>query len=105
MTALLRGLTDPQLVGVEQVNGISTQRIDATVDSGALSALIPGAASGSPLAVRVWIGVDDPVLRRAEIVGAISEGESAELLRRITLSRFGEELTVVSPLAGTSTPP
>jgi hypothetical protein len=104
LTALLRGLSDPHLMEVETVNGTSTQRIDATVDSGALTALIPGAATGSPLSVRVWIGVEDPVLHRAEIVGAIGEGESAELLRRITLSSFGDVLPVVSPLAGVPTP-
>jgi hypothetical protein len=105
LTAVLRGLAEPQLVGIESINGTSTQRIDATVDSGALTSLIPGAATGSPLSVRVWIGVDDPVLHRAEIIGAIGEGESAELLRRITLSSFGDVLPVVSPLAGAPTPP
>jgi hypothetical protein len=105
LTALLRGLAEPQLVGIESINGTSTQRIDATVDSGALTSLIPGAATGSPLSVRVWIGVDDPVLHRAEIIGAIGEGESAELLRRITLSSFGDVLPVVSPLSGAPTPP
>jgi hypothetical protein len=86
ITALLRGLTDPQIIGVESVNGVDAQRIDATVDSGILTPLLPGAGEGTSLAVRVWIGVEDPVLHRAEIVGAIGEGESVDLLRRITLS-------------------
>lgn len=105
ITALLRGLTDPQLIGVETLNGVETRHIEATVDSGILTALIPGAAEGSPLAVRLWVGVEDPVLHRAEIVGAIGEGESADLLRRITLSKFGEDLPVVSPLAGAPAAP
>jgi len=105
VTALLRGLAEPHLMGIERVNGASTQRIDAMVDSGVLTALIPSAVIGSPLSVRVWIGIDDPVLHRAEVVGAIGEGESAELLRRITLSSFGDVPPVISPLAGAPTPP
>lgn len=105
LPALLRGLIDPQLVGTEDVNGTSAHRIDATVDSGSLAALIPGAAPGTALVVRVWIGEEDPVLHRAEIVGSLAEGDSAEIVRRITLSRFGEDLPVESPLAAGAAQP
>ena len=104
LTALLRGLTNPAIAGTESVTGVRAQKLEATVDSGELSALIPGVAAGSPLAVRVWIGAEDPVLLRAAIAGALAEGESPDLLRRITLSGFGESFTIESPLGGGAQP-
>jgi hypothetical protein len=49
------------------------------------------------LVVRAWIGVDDPVVHRVEIVGALEEKDQADVVRRLALSDFGADSVIVAP--------
>lgn len=97
VTALMRGATDAKVVAREDLGGRSTYRIEASVDSGKMTLFAANAAPGRSLKARVWVGVDDPVLVRVEIEGAVSEGEPVDLLRRLTLSRFDESIQIDAP--------
>lgn len=97
VTALMRGATDAKVVAREDLGGRSTYRIEASVDSGKMTLFAANAAPGRKLKARVWVGVDDPVLVRVEIEGTVSEGEPADLLRRLTLSKFDESIQIDAP--------
>jgi hypothetical protein len=97
VTAIMRGLTGAQITGTESVGGVVTHRIEANVDSGALDALLPGVIAGSDLGVRTWVGVEDSLVRRIEIQGAIEPGDNPALVRRLTLSEFGGTFSITPP--------
>lgn len=97
VTALMRAATEPRVTGTEKVDGRNTHRIEASVDSGSMTLFTSNPVAGRKLKARAWVGVDDPVLVRVEIEGAVSEGEPADLLRRLTLSKFDEPVQIDAP--------
>jgi len=97
VAALMTELSNVEVTGSEVISGAATRRIEGTVDSGALETLLPGVARGQPLTVRLWIGVDDPVVHRLEVIGAVEPGDSPDLVRRLTLSDFGSEFQIQAP--------
>jgi hypothetical protein len=97
VTALMRAATSPSITGTEKVEGRNAYRIEATIDSGRLALFGAGAAPGRAMKARAWIGVDDPVLVRVEIEGAVAEGEPANLVRRLTLSKWDEPVQISAP--------
>jgi hypothetical protein len=96
VTALMRGVSAPRLAGTEDIDGTPSYRVEATVDSGVVQMFGP-APAGRTLEAAVWIGVDDSLVRRIEVRGALRAGEPDDLVRRVTLSRFDEEFEIVAP--------
>lgn len=96
VAALMRRVTDPVLDGIEEIGGVEAYRIDVLADSGDL-AIFPTATPGFEVRATLWIGVEDRLLHRVDVRGAISEEESSEILRRLELSRFGEDVDIAPP--------
>ncbi|HJM75688.1 MAG TPA: LppX_LprAFG lipoprotein [Dehalococcoidia bacterium] len=96
VTALMRGVSAPQLLGTESVDGARSYRVEATVDSSAVQIFGP-APAGQMLEAAVWIGIDDSLVRRIEVRGALRAGEPDDLVRRVTLSQFNVEFEIVAP--------
>ncbi len=96
VAALMRAVLDPVLDGRERVGGVEAYRIEVTADSGDL-AIFPTATPGFEVRATLWIGVEDLLVYRVDVRGAISETESPDILRRLELSRFGEDVDIVPP--------
>ncbi len=96
VTGLMRAAADARVAGSDSVGGVSTYRVEATVDSGDVT-LFGDPRPGTELRATVWIGVDDPLVYRIELVGAVTAGEPDDLVRRITLSRFDEDIEIAPP--------
>ncbi|MYD66439.1 MAG: LppX_LprAFG lipoprotein [Chloroflexi bacterium] len=96
VAALMREVLEPVLEGIEEVGGVETYRIEVLADSGDL-AVFPTATPGFEVRATLWIGVEDLLLYRVDVRGAISEDESSGILRRLELSRFGEDVDIAPP--------
>ena len=94
--ALLRTATAGVLGGREHIGDIECWIVEATTDSGEL-AFFQNAEPGHPVGARVWIGVDDPLVHRIELSGPIAAGELDTIVRRLELSRFGQDVDIVPP--------
>lgn len=97
VTALMRAVTDAKATRRVEVGGVDTYLVEALVDSGNLDLFAAGAAPGRELVARAWIGVDEPLVHRVEIEGAVIEGEAANTVRRLELSRFDEPVEITAP--------
>ncbi len=95
--ALMRDVTNPKITGSEKVDGADTWVVEATVDSGSLSLFTSGASSGKQLQARAWIGKDDPLVHRIEIVGGITANEPSNLVRTLTLTDIGANIDIQPP--------
>ncbi|MSR23283.1 MAG: LppX_LprAFG lipoprotein [Gemmatimonadetes bacterium] len=95
--ALMREIPSATLVGPESVGSAAAIRVEATVPSEMMARLVPQVARGRPVQLRAWIGADDPVLHRLEIVGAVQEGDPENLVRRLTFSEFDSNFTILPP--------
>ncbi len=96
VAALMRKVAAPVLDGREEVGGVETYRIEVTADSGDL-AIFPTAEPGFEVGATLWIGVEDLLLYRVDVLGPISEDEAPDILRRLELSRFGEDVDIAPP--------
>lgn len=85
---LLRTASDARVVERED----DQYRVTARFDPAALDALVPGASA--PVEGTVWIGVERPVLHRAEFPIEAS-GQSGTV--QVALSRFNEPVTIDAP--------
>lgn len=94
---LMRSVADARVTGSERIGGVEVYVVEATVDSGELGFFAPEAEAGRALPTRAWIGVDDPLLYRVEIEGAVAPGEADGLLRRLSLSRFDTDIQITPP--------
>jgi len=97
VTSLMRDLGEVRVTGTEVIDGRPTRRIEGVVDSGALAALLPGVASGREVTARFWIGSEDPVVHRIDLLGAVGPDDSPDIVRRLRLSRFGQEFLIEPP--------
>jgi lipoprotein LprG len=97
VVGLVRSAQSPQVTDIEEVDGVESYRIEATLDSGDLTLLPGDPAPGREVPTVAWIGVEDQLVRRVELHGAVASGESEDLVRRLTLSRFDEDVSIVPP--------
>lgn len=97
LVTLLRATRDLRVTGSEQLDGVRVWRVEANIDSAALT-FVPGVRpSGRTLAAVAWIGAGDPLVHRVELRGAATADEPAELVRRLTFSRFDAAVTIEPP--------
>ena len=94
--ALMRTATATGLGGHEHIGDIECWIVEASTDSGEL-AFFQNAEAGRTVSARVWIGVDDPLVHRIELSGPIAAGELDTIVRRLELSRFGQDVDIVPP--------
>ena len=94
--ALMRTATATGLGGREHIGDIECWIVEAATDSGDL-VFFRNAEAGHPVGARIWIGVDDPLVHRIELSGPISAGELDTIVRRLELSRFGQDVDIVPP--------
>lgn len=97
LVTLIRGARDPRVTGSEEIDGVRVWRVEATIDSAALTFLPGERAAGRTLAAVAWIGAGDAFVHRVELRGAATADEPGDLVRRLTLSRFNADVTIEPP--------
>jgi hypothetical protein len=96
ITNVMRVITDAEITGTETIDGTPTYRVESTVDS-SLITLFGNPQSGVELQLKAWIGIDDPLVYRIEVVGGVMAREEATLIRRLNLSQFGADFDIQPP--------
>ncbi len=97
VTGLMRAVTDVSIVDREEVDGVDSYVLATQVDSGNLEAFVGNAQPGTQVAARVWIGVDDLLVRRVEIAGPVAPNDAEDIVRRLSLSGFDEPVDITAP--------
>jgi len=95
--AIVGSLQNAQVVGQEKVGGAQTWHIDGTIPSDALTAAVPVAKPGFTVTIEAWIDVGDSLIRQVYLEAPIAPGEADNIIRKLTLSDFGEQITIAPP--------
>jgi hypothetical protein len=96
--AVANGLENAEVTAEDQVGGVATYRVEGTVDSAVLEAAAPIAKPGLTVAVKVWIGKDDSLIRRIRLEGPIAPGEPSNIVRKLDISKFDESVSIEPPM-------
>ena len=97
---VIESATELEDEGSEEVGGVDTHRLAGMVrvaDVAPLLGVEEGAAELVP--VELWIGKDDKLLRRLRVTGVLAPGDTAESVRTVELSAFGEPVEITAPTA------
>jgi hypothetical protein len=98
VTGLMRSAGDEvAIVGREEAGGVDSYVLETTVDSGNLQAFVGNAEPGNEVTAQVWIGVEDLLVRRIDVIGPLAPNEDDAILRRLTLSQFDEPVEITAP--------
>jgi len=98
VTGLMRNVGDEvAVVDREEAGGVDSYVLETTVDSGNLNAFVGNAQPGNEVTARVWIGVEDLLVRRIDVIGPLAPNEDEDILRRLTLSQFDEPVEITAP--------
>jgi lipoprotein LprG len=95
---IMANVKNPVKLANEVVDGVETYHIKGKIASTVIAGIVGGAASGAEVDIDAWIGVDDFLVRRMKIKGPVLEGDSAEVIRTLHLSRFNEPISIEPPL-------
>lgn len=102
LTAAVQLLENPAITGTEKIAGVSTTRVEGTVDVRRIEEIagtpIAGIPQVEPLDIRIWIDQEGHVLR-LEFEGPLTEAETGPIVRRLDLSHFDELVTIEPPAA------
>jgi len=95
--AVIQGASDLQTDGSEEVGGVDCDRVTGKVEAEVLKPLLSTAEGTQEIAMTIWIGKDDKLVRRVELSGPISPDEDADAVRTVELSQFDEPVRITAP--------
>ncbi len=99
---ILANAKDPTNDGTETIDGTACYRLKAVLAPESLRALSTEVNATVPLNSRLWIGVEDSLLRQVELAGPLMQDEPASVVRTIKLADFNKQFTFPQPTVGTS---
>ncbi|MDA1009912.1 MAG: LppX_LprAFG lipoprotein [Chloroflexi bacterium] len=97
VTGLMRATTAVEVVGGETLDGVDAYVLEATLDSGDLGVFVGSAPAGREVIARVWIGVDDLLVRQVEVEGPIAPADGDDIVRRLILRDFNAAVEITAP--------
>lgn len=96
--ALMRSAPENSEFGSsEDIGGVETRIVTATIDSGEFDRLIPAADPGLAVEVTLWIGTEDRLPYRIQIVGPLNEDEPDDIQRLIEISSYNDVTVEIEP--------
>ena len=94
---IIEAVEAPVLVGPERVGGRETHHIKGTIQSEALSGLVPGAGQGSSVDLDIWLDQSENQLVQAVIVGKVVPTDIPDARRLLTLDEFDVPVDITAP--------
>lgn len=95
--AVMEGIRGPSDEGTEVLDDVTLRKVSGTAAAADVAPLVAVAPSEQEVRVTLWVGEDDRLLRRIEVSGPVAEGEPADVLRVVEVSRFDEPVTIEAP--------
>jgi len=95
--AIIGSLQNAQVTGEEKVGGAQTWHVEGTVQSDVLAIAVPISRPGLTVGIEAWIEVDGSLIRQVYLKGPIAPGEAENIVRKLALSDFGEQITITPP--------
>lgn len=83
--------------GSEDVAGVKALKIQGTVDVADVAPLFGVSPGEGTTEATLWIGEEDRILRRIEVVGPVAANEPENARRTVGLSRLNKPVTIKAP--------
>lgn len=97
VVTLVKALREVRQGGQEKIDGRTAYRLTGVLDSAAIGQAFGSAESGFEVAIELWVDAADFLPRRARLTGRLSDGEPANIVRQIELSKFNASVDIRPP--------
>ena len=94
---ILQKIDNLEYVDTQDIDGTKTYHLKGTVAPAEVASIVGSVSATEPFAGEIWIGVDDYLVRRIQIVGAATTSEDPKTVRTIDLSAFNQPVTIEAP--------
>ena len=95
--SVMKGAINLTKLANETMDGVESYHLRGTVEASALASIVGAVPSESQVQVDTWIGTSDFLVRQIRIEGALLQGDAAQAVRTLKLSRFDEPVTIEPP--------
>ena len=95
---VIKGATDLERTGSEEVDAVASYRIAGKVKVSDLTALLGNPPSDRLVPVQLWIGEEDYLLRRLRLTGPVAASEPEDAVRTVEVSNHDEAVTIEPPV-------
>ena len=96
---VVEGATDVRDEGSEEVGGVDTYHLSATVRGEDVAELLLVEPEAETVPIELWIGKDDLLLRRVRVSGPVGPDEGEDAVRTVELSAFDEPVEITAPVS------
>ena len=102
---VLERIANPTYVGKEDVGGTPTYHFKGSVKGEDIAKIVAALSATGTYNGDIWIGVDDHLVRRIRVEGAVAQGEDPKTVRTVELSKFNEPVTITPPVTSPPSSP
>jgi len=95
--AIIEEAQELEQVGFEEVAGADSFHLRGKVTASAITPILGNPPSEKLVAVDLWIGREDFLLRRIRLEGSVYEEDPDDVVRTVELSAFDEPVTIERP--------
>lgn len=94
---LMSRVVDPVSQGTEQVGDSLTYRVKGRLSPSDITPMVGGTPAGEPVQAEAWVGVNDYLLRRVKLQGAITTLDEPGTTLDLQLSGFNSQSSIEPP--------
>ena len=97
LAGIIHVIETPEISGTESVSGVETLLIEGRVESKELAGLVPGAARGFEVGLRLWVELPDGLVHQVLISGQVLSTDTPETQRLLALKDFDIPVDIELP--------
>ncbi len=97
LVEILNAIDSPRWAGTVDLDGARTHLVEGRVTSDDLRGLAPGAGTGYPVDLRLWLDVETGMLKQARIAGQVVDTDLPETVRVLRLGGIDAPVTITRP--------
>lgn len=94
---ILQKIDKLEYIDSQDVGGVKTNHLKGSIAPAEVASIVGSVSATKPFAGEIWIGADDHLVRRIQIVGAATTSEDPKTVRTINLSAFDRPVTIEAP--------
>lgn len=96
LPAVIPAGLSPKNVGAEKVDGVDSNKVEATYSASQIHSMLPQLNSAGDVDAIFWIGASDHLIRRAVLAGLFGDNGTASSVE-VDLSGFNASVTIPTP--------
>ncbi len=98
--AVIKAATELEVVGSEKVDGVDAYHLQGKTTVGSITPLLGNPPGARLVDLELWVDKETGRLLRLRLSGEVEDGDPAEAVRTIELSRFDVVVPIVAPRTG-----